>query len=1480
MPWLLPFTAKGQKCVIVFILALLTTASLQAQLQANFNPDKPGGCSPLTVSFSNTSSGITSGATYLWDFGNGNTSTLQNPSAIFIDEQQYTVKLTVTQNGQSSTRTAVIEVYKRPTVDFSANAVKGCLPFNATFNAQAQPGSGSMASYVWDFGDGSTGQTSSSSISHVYNVKQTAAVSLTVKNNFGCAATIVKPNYMEVIPSLTADFDASQEVLCLVTDPVQFTNKSKGPGTLSYAWEFGDANSSTQTNPSHSYTQAGTYTIKLTTTSSEGCVATKVKTNLLNVANYTTSLQAPSLICRNGTATFTASVFPQPNRIDWEIDGMPYNNYYSTVFHTSFNTPGQHTIKVTATYGTCKQSATKQVTVHDVPKLTGFVDELSTVCGAPTTITVRDTSTDAVKWEWNFDYWWNSATIHATTQQASYTFNGNQFYTVSLKTVNAAGCSSQVTKSIHIKRPNVSVGAIGDNYGGSACKPVTFKFRAITAETIVSYRWVFDNVDISTEAEPTRTFSTPGQHGGRLEYTTDKGCTGVTNFDAIRIIEIPNVEFSSLSGTNICGSTPMTLEATGTNFNECYWYINDNYVGYASPRFSYQFSDTGTYTIKLIAGSVHGCRDTVVKEKYIKVLPPFPRITGVKNSCEIREKVEFTQASRYAEQIRWAFGDNTTETLNGNPPGASHNYPGTGTYSVVLTAIAGQCSLTDVTTVYVLSKPSPVLSATATQVCPNDMFTFTLSNLPNNPYPYSQTWSAPYYFQRIEYGDRTTFNGYNSSIYGYVRPLPYTGTLSNFEPGKINLRMIVREEFFGCLDTTNFIPLVVNGPKAGFRILNNNVCFKDSVRFQDTSRANPGNAIIRWEWNFGDGQQVVMNHSGTVSHLYANPGDYYVTLKVRDAAGCEISSAQFSTYVRVNGPKAAFSAPATVPFNSAVFFNNFTNDFSNYRATYHWSFGDGNTSVLRNPTHTYTVPGVYTIKLTATDPVTGCTSTAEQVINVQLVNAYFNMVHNVIGQTNCPPVLTNFNVIAWNVDSLSWDFGDGNKAGDLRFASHVYEKPGKYIVTLTARGANGLIYRYLDSVIIRQPTVSVSADPWEGCPDLTVNFESTGTYIRNVLWDMGDGTVKAGQANTSHTYPRSGTYAPQLLITDSSGCVMNAKVDRKVVIFPRPDITVSPPDGQACLGQPLRLTASGAQTYTWSPATGLDNPSSDQPIATPTQTTTYRVEGVDARGCRNYADYTLTVRQPIDVKLTPLEEICEGKSTILTASGANTYKWINTTAGLSNTQVANPVASPSATTTYTVVGYDPYGCFTDTAHVQVVVNPLPTVNAGSDLEAWPTDAVQLSATGSSNITGWRWTPVDYLSCTNCPSPISKPLASITYKVTASTAKGCEASDDMSIKMHCDDSRVRIPNAFSPNNDNTNERFGISGISMVRYMVIYNRWGTKVYERTNFIALDEASRWDGKYKGVPQPVGTYVYVVEFQCPGGQVYVKKGTVTLVR
>jgi gliding motility-associated-like protein len=102
-----------------------------------------------------------------------------------------------------------------------------------------------------------------------------------------------------------------------------------------------------------------------------------------------------------------------------------------------------------------------------------------------------------------------------------------------------------------------------------------------------------------------------------------------------------------------------------------------------------------------------------------------------------------------------------------------------------------------------------------------------------------------------------------------------------------------------------------------------------------------------------------------------------------------------------------------------------------------------------------------------------------------------------------------------------------------------------------------------------------------------------------------------------------------------------------------------------------------------------------------------------------------------------------------------------------------------------------------------------------------------------------------------------------------------------IKLQCSEDFIFIPNSFTPNNDGLNDLFYIKGkgIGIIKSLMIFNRWGEKVFERTRFNIDDKASAWDGKYKGVLAPMGTYLYFAEMQCDNGQPVIKNGTVTLI-
>ena len=288
-----------------FLLAVMSLPAQAQTIRADFTVDRSGGCSPLSVVFTNISSGTSPNATYLWDLGNGNTSTLKNAGAVYYDEKAYIVTLTVKDGSQTSTLTRTITVYKKPIPDFSFSPNNGCMPMTVNFTGSSLPGDGGIATWHWDFGDGTTQSNYSPAISHLYTFKQTASVILTAVSNNGCAGSVTKNNIITVKDQLLAGFNANQTILCNAPGTVTFTNTSTGPGTLTYLWDFGDGGSSTAKDPVYTYTSKGIYTVRMTVTSSEGCVVTSTRASYINIADFKTDFIIPStVLCTNNTITF------------------------------------------------------------------------------------------------------------------------------------------------------------------------------------------------------------------------------------------------------------------------------------------------------------------------------------------------------------------------------------------------------------------------------------------------------------------------------------------------------------------------------------------------------------------------------------------------------------------------------------------------------------------------------------------------------------------------------------------------------------------------------------------------------------------------------------------------------------------------------------------------------------------------------------------------------------------------------------------------------------------------------------------------------------------------------------------------------------------------------------------------------------------------------------------------------------------------
>ena len=303
------------------------------------------------------------------------------------------------------------------------------------------------------------------------------------------------------------------------------------------------------------------------------------------------------------------------------------------------------------------------------------------------------------------------------------------------------------------------------------------------------------------------------------------------------------------------------------------------------------------------------------------------------------------------------------------------------------------------------------------------------------------------------------------------------------------------------------------------------------------------------------------------------------------------------------------------------------------------------------------------------------------------------------------------------------------------------------------------------------PTVNAGNDV-AICEEDTAQLQASGAL--NYLW-----TPSAGLSDTTIANPLAFPIVTTTYIvtgTDTNSC---SNTDTVVVnVNALPNITAFS-DTAVCSGVSVQLNATGGSAYTWTPAASLNNANIPNPIASPLTTTTYSVTGVDSNGCINVDSVTITINALPTINAGADVAICIGDTAQLQATGGSSYLW-TPSAGLSDTTIANPLAFPTVTTTYIVMGTDTNACEgTDT--VVVTVNPLPTVNAGltDTVYICNGDSAQLNATGG---TSYVWTPTTNITNNTIANPFVFPPTTTTYYVTGTDANSCSNSDSVVVSV--------------------------------------------------------------------------------------------------
>jgi PKD repeat protein len=426
---------------------------------ADFTSDVQSCCNPLTVQFTDESvAGDNPIDTWEWDFGDGDTSTAQNPSHTYDTPGTYTVTLTVTDEhgcSDEETKEAYITSNEGPTADFTSDVQSCCNPLTVQFTDESVAGDNPIDTWEWDFGDGDT--STAQNPSHMYDTPGTYTVTLTVTDEHGCSDEETKEAYITSNEGPTADFTSDVQSCCNPLT-VQFTDESvAGDNPIdTWEWDFGDGDTSTAQNPSHTYDTPGTYTVTLTVTDEHGCSDEETKEAYITsnegpTADFTSDVQS---CCNPLTVQFTDESVAGDNPIDtWEWDFGDGDTSTAQNPSHMYDTPGTYTVTLTVTdeHG-CSDEETKEayITSNEGPTAAFSADPTSGY--APLMVQFTDESVAGdnpiVSWEWDF-----GDVDTSSAQNPSHIYGSTGTYIVTLTVTDEHGCVDDATTTIVVTIP-------------------------------------------------------------------------------------------------------------------------------------------------------------------------------------------------------------------------------------------------------------------------------------------------------------------------------------------------------------------------------------------------------------------------------------------------------------------------------------------------------------------------------------------------------------------------------------------------------------------------------------------------------------------------------------------------------------------------------------------------------------------------------------------------------------------------------------------------------------------------------------------------------------------------------------------------------------------------------------------------------------------------------------------------------------------
>ena len=1449
---------------------------------AAFTSNVTSGCAPLSVAFKDQSTN--NPTSWEWDFGNGATSSNQNPTVSYSAAGTYTVTLIVKNGvGENAVRmTNYITVFPSPTLNFSTNLSLACVPANIQFTNSSQPGQGSIVSYNWGFGDGGT--SNQASPSHTYTQTGYYNVSLTVTNSAGCSSSATFSRVIRVIQGIQPQFTWNQvSTSCTAPYLLDFTNQTAGPGNLTYNWSFNGATpaASTDTSPANiSYPSAGSYSATLAVTSSLGCTGTLTQT--VPVTAGTVAIKGPATGCLNTPVTFSNISTPTPTSSSWDFgDGTPGSTQQNPS-HT-YTTAGTYTVTLNSTSATCSSTATSTITIG-TSFSPAFTATPTTGCQAPLAVQFTDqTIPNLTTYAWKFG---DGSTSTQPSPTHTYTASGN--YTVTLTGTNASGCTSTtttMTNLVQIIPPTISLGFLS----GCVNSPITPNYSVNAPDGVATYTWSSSPAATSSSgtntSAPSFTYATQGVYNITLTITTNGGCTATQTIPVPVGNPITPVNFTA-SPNPVCGNQPVTFTApypAGDNYSYS-WNFGDGTPVDTGNNVSHIYKKTGSFPATLNLTNV-GCTTTSAVTNVL-VTPPIPNFGYVVNCPANNESVTFKDSSFVDTNpltYIWNFGDGSSQTLTsagGSPPPApTHIYTSYNRFTVTLTITDDGCTNT-VSKQILVANITPSFTIQANPACAftNDVLTETSGSLPHGA---GVVAGYVWIVNGTPHPGGDNFN-FAESVNG-----PYTVQL--MEP-----------DFNGCTYTSTIATIQVTSPTAHFTAAAGG-CLNSPITFTDNSTPYPGpptaDPITSWNWNFGDGTQTSLLTPGT-THDYADTGTFTPTLEVVDNQGC------FSVFtappVQITKPQAIFTDPYSYYCPGEPL--TLTDSSKGYGPlTETWNFGDGTTGPGNtiNPHSFPPADSTYTVTLIVADK-NGCADTTTEPVRIQAPIAAFQIADTV---AICYPLETMFTAQPQYYDSLYWEFGDGTSS-TLAVTSHFYNTYDTFYAKLFVQGPGGCLDSATRRVFLLNPSTATvfTYSPTQACDSVVAQFTVIPPGNVTFTLTFGDSQVDTSQDSVfTHTYRDPNTYQPFIQLTDATGCIVGLAGNAGS----NPYITVL---GAVPFFEVSQQAFCDTGTVVFSDFTIGNDPivskiynfgdgvsaSQPPPLTNPFDTSHFystpgnllaTLDVTTQHNCaENYTD-TIHIWQTPHPLISTSGNLCAGLIQLLgnlVTPDIDSVRWAWNLGNGQSSALQSPQANyQGGTYSVSLVTSVSFGC-SDTATATISINALPTIKGPAEINTPVGVPVTIPFTYSSDVATWVWTPATYLSCADCANPSATLQFDQQYSVIVTDSNNCMDTASILIKTVCNDDNYFIPNTFSPNNDGVNDYFYPRGRSIynIQSMRVFNRWGQLVFQRQNFPANSESMGWDGTFNGRPAPSDAYVYIVEVICNNAQVIALQGTITLVR